>query len=143
MKAESRKFLKKLLSVPSPSGHEQPAQKVIREYLAEAADEIKTDVHGNVISVLNPGAETRVMLAGHVDEIGLMITQITEKGFLHFAAIGGVDVSLVPGLRVNIHTRDGALLGVIGKKPIHHMDAEDRKKVPRMRDLSPTPAKTE
>lgn len=135
MKKESLAFLEELLSVPSPSGYEQPAQKVIRNYLAGSADEVKTDVHGNVIAVLNPGAETRVMLAGHVDEIGLMITHISDKGYIHFACIGGVDVALVPGMRVNIHSKKGDILGVIGKKPIHHMDAEDRKRVPKATDL--------
>jgi endoglucanase len=135
MKKESLAFLEELLSVPSPSGFEQPAQKIVRKYLAGAAEEVKTDVHGNVIASLNTGAKTRVMLAGHVDEIGLMVTQITDKGYIYFAAIGGVDVALVPGQRVYIHTRKGDVLGVIGKKPIHHMDEEDRKRVPKMRDL--------
>lgn len=135
MKKESLAFLEELMSVPSPSGFEQPGQKVIRKHLAGIADEIRTDVHGNTIAVLNPGAQTRVMLAGHVDEIGLMITHVTEKGFIHFAAIGGVDVALVPGSRVHVHGRKGDILGVIGKKPIHHMDEEDRKRVPKIRDL--------
>jgi len=135
MKKESLAFLEELLSVPSPSGFEQPAQKVIRKYLAGAADEVKTDVHGNVIAALNTGARTRVMLAGHVDEIGLMVTQITDKGYIYFSSIGGVDPSLVPGQRVHVHTVKGDILGVVGKKPIHHMDEEDRKRVPKMRDL--------
>ena len=135
MKKESLAFLEELLSVPSPSGFEQPAQGVVRKYLSGAADEVKTDVHGNVIASLNAGAATRVMLAGHVDEIGLMVTHISEKGYIHFAAIGGVDVALVPGQRVKIHSGRGDILGVIGKKPIHHMDEEDRKRVPKMRDL--------
>ncbi len=135
MKKESLAFLEELMSVPSPSGFEQPGQKVIRKYLAGVADEIRTDVHGNVIAAINPQAETRVMLAGHVDEIGLMITHVTEKGYIHFASIGGVDAALVPGMRVHIHGRKGDVLGVIGKKPIHHMDEEDRKRVPKMRDL--------
>ncbi|MCD6404259.1 MAG: M42 family metallopeptidase [Planctomycetes bacterium] len=135
MRKQSLAFLEELLSVPSPSGFEQRAQAVVREYLKDASDEVTTDVHGNVIACLNPGAETRVMLAGHVDEVGLMVTHITDKGFIYFAAVGGVDAALVPGLRVHIHTKKGDVLGVIGKKPIHHMDAEDRKRVPKMRDL--------
>ncbi len=135
MRKQSLAFLEELLSVPSPSGFEQPAQAVVREYVKEFADKVSTDVHGNVIAALNPGAKTRVMLAGHVDEIGLMVTHISEKGFIHFAAIGGVDVSLVPGSRVHVHSKSGDILGVIGKKPIHHMTPEDRKKVPQMRDL--------
>ncbi|MHC4712849.1 MAG: M42 family metallopeptidase [Planctomycetota bacterium] len=135
MKKDSLAFLEELLSVPSPSGYEQPGQAVVRKYLEKVADEIKIDVHGNLIACLNPKAETRVMLAGHVDEIGLMVTHISEKGFIHFASIGGVDVSLVPGSRIRVHTKKGDILGVIGKKPIHHMTPEDRKKVPQMREL--------
>ena len=135
MRKESLAFLEELLGVPSPSGFEQPAQKVVRKYLAGVADEVKTDVHGNVIACLNPGAATRVMLAGHVDEIGLMVTHVTEKGYIYFASIGGVDPALVPGQRVHVHGRKGDVLGVVGKKPIHHMDEEDRKRVPKMRDL--------
>ncbi len=135
MKADSLDFLKRLLSVPSPSGFEQPAQAIVRDYMKGIADEVSTDVHGNVIATLNPGAKTRVMLAGHVDEIGLMVTHVDDKGFIYFAAIGGVDVALVPGMRVHVHTKKGNVLGVIGKKPIHHMDAEDRKRVPKMNQL--------
>ena len=135
MKKESTAFLEELLSVPSPSGFEQPGQAVVRKYLEKKADEVTTDVHGNVIAVLNPKAPMRVMLAGHVDEIGLMVTHVSDKGFIHFAAIGGVDVGLVPGSRVHVHAKKGDILGVIGKKPIHHMSAEDRKKVPEMKDL--------
>jgi endoglucanase len=64
-----------------------------------------------------------------------MVTHVTEKGYIHFAAIGGVDPALVPGQRVHVHGRKGDVLGVIGKKPIHHMDDEDRKRVPKMKDL--------
>jgi tetrahedral aminopeptidase len=135
MKKESMAFLEELLSVPSPSGYEQPAQKVVRKYLAGVADEIRTDVHGNVIAALNPNAKTRVMLAGHVDEIGLMVTHISEKGFIHFACIGGIDVPIVQGMRVRVHSKKGDILGVIGKKPIHLMDEEDRKRVPKTKDL--------
>jgi len=135
MKKESMAFLEELLSVPSPSGYEQPAQKVVRKYLAGVAQEIRTDVHGNVIAALNPGAKIRVMLAGHVDEIGLMVTHISEKGFVHFSCIGGIDVPIVQAMRVTIHSKKGNILGVIGKKPIHLMDEEDRKRVPRTKDL--------
>ncbi len=135
MKKQSLAFLEELLSVPSPSGFEQPGQAVIRKHLEKKADRLTVDVHGNLIAALNPDAKTRVMLAGHVDEIGLMVTHITDKGFIHFAAIGGVDVGLVAGSRVHLHTKKGVILGVIGKKPIHQMSAEDRKKVPLMKDL--------
>ncbi len=122
-------FLQQLVDTPSPSGFEQPAQRVVREYVSGFADEVRTDVMGNVIAAVNPGGKPRVMLAGHCDEIGFMVRYIGDDGFIHFAPIGGVDAHLVPGQRVYIHGRGGPVLGVVGKKAIHLMEPEDRKKV--------------
>jgi putative aminopeptidase FrvX len=129
MRRESLAFLEQLVNAPSPSGFEQSAQSVVREYVSQFADEVRTDVMGNVIAVLNPDGKPRVMLAGHCDEIGFMIRYITDQGFLHFSPIGGVDAHLVPGQKVHIHTSRGPILGVVGKKAIHLMEAEERKKV--------------
>jgi endoglucanase len=129
MRPESLEFLKELVDAPSPSGFEQPAQRVIRRYLKPYADDVTTDVMGNVIAVLNPTGRPRLMLAGHCDEIGLMVRYITDEGFLHFAPIGGVDPHLVTGQRVQIHGRNGAVLGVVGKKAIHLMESDERTKV--------------
>ncbi len=96
--------------------------------MARIADEITTDVHGNTICVLNPKGRVRVMLAGHCDQIGFMVKHINEDGFIHFAAIGGHDEGLVPGRRVVIHTEKEPVLGVVGKKPIHLMENDERKK---------------
>lgn len=129
-------FFKRLADAPSPSGFEQPAQRVWREYVAPHVDEVTTDVMGNTCGVLRGPERPRVMLAGHVDEIGLMVQYIDDQGFLYFGAIGGVDPHLLPGQRVKVHGRDGALLGVIGRKPIHLLDDEERKKVSKIKDLS-------
>jgi putative aminopeptidase FrvX len=129
MRKESFAFLEELVNAPSPSGFEQPAQRVIRDYLGGYADELRTDVMGNVIAVLNPEGRPRVMLAGHCDEVGFMVRYITEEGFIHFSPIGGVDPHLVPGQKVHIHSAKGPVLGVVGKKAIHLMTPEDRKKV--------------
>jgi len=128
MNREAFAFLRKLVESPSPSGFEQPAQKLVRERLRDAVDELRTDVHGNVIAVRNPEAPFRVMLAGHCDEIGLMVNHIDEKGFIFFAAIGGVDLAVLPGQRVTIMSRNGPVPGVIGRKPIHLMKPEERTK---------------
>jgi len=130
-------FLKELVETPSPSGFEQPAQRVIRRELAPVADEMHTDVMGNVIARIKGSGEapTRVMLAGHCDEIGFMIRYIDDNGFLYFAPIGGVDAHLVPGQRVYIHTAAGPVLGVIGKKPIHMMEAKDRETVVKFKSM--------
>ncbi len=135
MRSESRDFLQGLVETPSPSGFEQAAQALVREQLSDITDSVDTDVHGNVFGVLNPGADFRVMLAGHVDEIGMMVTHVTDKGYIHAAAIGGVDVTLVPGQRVRIHNQRGGVRGVVGKKAIHLLTEEERKQTPKLRDL--------
>ncbi|MBK5276986.1 MAG: M42 family metallopeptidase [Desulfuromonadales bacterium] len=134
MRKESLKFLEKLLDAPSPSGYEQPAQRVFREYVTPHCDEVTTDVMGNVIArVAGKGKDLpKIMIVGHTDEIGLQIKYIDDKGFLYFAAVGGVDAHLTPGKRVNVHTAAGPLAGVIGKKPIHLMDAKDRETVVKL-----------
>ncbi len=121
-------FLKELVEAPSPSGYEQPAQRVIRRKLDGVADDIRTDVMGNVIARIDGQGEDRprVMLAGHCDEIGFMIKYIDDDGFLFFSPIGGVDAHLTPGQRVLVHTAAGPVPGVIGKKPIHMIEAKDR-----------------
>ncbi len=129
MREESLTFLEQLVNAPSPSGFEQPAQSVVRDYAAQFAGEVRTDVMGNVIASLNPAGKPRVMLAGHCDEIGFMVRYITDSGFIHFSPIGGVDAHLVPGQKVRIHTSRGHVLGVVGKKAIHLMEPEERKKV--------------
>jgi len=129
MREESFQFLKKLVKTPSPSGFEQPVQTLIKEEMRKFADEVKTDVHGNVIGIKNPEGKPRLMLAGHCDEIGFMVKYINKNGFIFFSSIGGVDEHLIPGKRVYIHTKNGPLLGVVGKKPIHVMEKEEKKKV--------------
>src|SRR5512138_1065207 len=130
MREESLEFLKQLLSAPSPSGYEQPAQRLFSAYIKPFAD-VTSDVMGNVYGCIQGSGESRprVMLVGHSDEIGLQIKYIDDKGFLWFAAIGGVDPHLTPGLKVNIHAANGAVAGVIGKKPIHLMEPKDRESV--------------
>jgi endoglucanase len=134
MRKESLKFLEQLLDAPSPSGYEQPAQRVFREYVAPLCDEVTTDVMGNVIArIAGKGKDLpRVMIVGHTDEIGLQVKYIDDRGFLYFAAVGGVDAHLTPGKRVNVHTAGGPLAGVIGKKPIHLMDTKDRETVVKL-----------
>lgn len=129
-------FFKRLADSPSPSGYEQPAQRVWREYVAPHVDEVRTDVMGNTWGVLQGPERPRVMLAGHVDEIGLMVQYVDDQGFLYFAPIGGVDAHLLPGQRVRVHGRNGTVLGVIGRKPIHLLEQDERTKVVKLKDLA-------
>ncbi len=122
-------FLQRLVETASPSGYEQPAQRLIREHLKQDADEINTDVMGNQIALLRGSGGPKVMLAGHCDEIGFMVQYIDDNGFIYFAAIGGVDPHLSPGQRVTVHTENGPVGGVIGKKAIHLIEPQDRNNV--------------
>ncbi len=135
METTALQFFKTALETPSPSGYESPLQQIVREYVADFADEVKTDVHGNVIVVKNPDAPLRVMLAGHCDQIGLIVQHIDDDGFLYVQPIGGWDPQQLIGQRMTIWTDDGPLPGIISKKPIHLMTEEDRKKVPKIKDL--------
>jgi endoglucanase len=99
---------------------------VWREYVSKFADTVTTDRHGNAIAAINAGGKPRVMLAGHCDELGFMINYISDQGFLNFLPIGGHDVAIVPGRRVTIHTANGPVKGVIGKRAIHLMTQQER-----------------
>ena len=129
MNSEDFAFLKELVETPSPSGYEQPAQQVIKNQLEGIADNLQTDVMGNLITSLKGQGGPKVMLAGHCDEIGFMVQFVDDRGFIYFGAIGGVDAHLSPGQRVWIHTGKGDIAGVIGKKAIHLIEPKDRDKV--------------
>lgn len=131
----SQDFLKKLLSTPGPSGYEGAAAGVWRAEAETFASEVRGDRMGNSFATLNPGGSPRVMLAGHVDEIGLMITHVDDAGLLRFTGVGGWDSQVLVGQRVRIQTQGGEVRGVIGKKAIHVMEAEERKKVSEIKSL--------
>lgn len=135
MDSVSRQFLSQILGNPSPSGYEQPVQDVIRAYSREYADEVRTDLHGNVIAVRNPKAPFRVLLAGHCDQIGLIVQYIDDDGYIYFQSIGGWDATVLIGQRVTIWTKTGPISGIIGRKPIHLLSDEERKAVPKLKDL--------
>ncbi len=133
MREESYQFLKSLVEVPSPSGFEQPAQRVFRDYVSPYA-RVTGDVMGNSIAQVQGAAEARarVMLVGHADEIGLLVKFIDDNGFIFFGAIGGVDPQITQGMRVAVHGKNGMVPGVIGKKPIHLIEPKDRETVVKL-----------
>ncbi len=130
MRIASRRFLESLLAAPSPSGYEAPALTLFADYIKPYCS-VTSDLLGNTYGFIAGEGEDppTVMLVGHCDEIGLQVKYIDDKGFLFFAAIGGVDAHLTPGKVVTVHTSQGPLAGVVGKKPIHLMDAKDRETV--------------
>ncbi len=135
MNPESIEFLKALLDTPGPSGFETAPSRVWREEAARFAVDVSADVSGNSTAALNPEGTPRVMLAGHIDEIGLMVVYIDDDGFLYFSTIGGWDSQVLVGQRAIIIGREGPVNGVIGKRPIHMLKAEDRTKVSKPSDL--------
>ncbi len=127
-------LLKRLLDAPGPSGFERgPA----RLWLAEARGfaTVEADVAGNCFATLNPDGKPRVMLTGHLDEIGVMVVHVDDDGFLSFAAIGGWDPQVLVGQRVVLEGRAGPVVGVVGRKAIHLMKSEERDKASKITDL--------
>ena len=128
-------FLTELLAARSPSGYEMEAQAVFDRHVQPAADAYAKDALGNRLATLNPAGDPVLMLAGHIDELGLIITYVSKDGFLYFDTIGGHDLSVISGRRVVIQTAHGPVKGVTGKRAVHLMDDEDRKKVPKRHEI--------
>jgi putative aminopeptidase FrvX len=135
MTPESLVFLKSLLDTPGPSSFEAAPARAWRKEAQSFADEVRADVGGNSYATINPGGRPRLMLAGHIDEIGVMVTHIDDDGFLSFDTIGGWDHQVFVGQRIHLLGRGGPVAGVVGKKAIHIMDKDDREKVSKVEDL--------
>lgn len=135
MDAAGREFLQRLLNAPSPSGYEQPIQTVVREFAKGFTSEVKTDWHGNVMAAVNPGGGPRIMLAGHCDQIGLLVKHIDDLGYVWVETIGGWDIQMLIGQKMRIWGRTGPVSGVIARKAIHLLTPEERKQVPEIKDL--------
>jgi len=128
-----------LLAARGPSGYEGAPAQVWRD-AAGAFAQVSTDAVGTPLALVGPShgydvAPRRLLVVGHIDEIGLIVTHIDDDGFLWFAAIGGWDAQVLVGQRVVLDTRHGPIAGVVGRKPIHLLREEDRKKVADMREL--------
>ncbi len=131
----SYQFLKRLLQTPSPPGYEQKIQQVVREWVQPLADDVTTDRHGNVIAVRNPEGRPRIMLAGHCDQLALMVQHIDESGFLYVQPMGGWDMQILLGHRLSVWTKNGSIPGVVSRKAPHLLTPEERKKVPEFADI--------
>ncbi len=139
MNETAHAFLKSLLETPSPSGYEQPIQAVVREYAGGFSDALRTDTHGNVFATRfppnRPDTAPRVLLAGHCDQIGLMVQHIDAEGFLYVQPIGGWDVQILLGQHLTVWGKDGPLRGVVSRKAIHLLKPEERNKTPDFTDI--------
>ena len=128
-------FLASLLDAVGPSGFEVGAARLWREEAETFAADVKTDVSGNTLATVNPEGRPRVMLAGHIDEIGLQVTHVDDDGFLYVAGIGGWDPQVLVGQRVKILGPSGGVRGVVGRKAIHLQKAEERRKPSKISQL--------
>lgn len=129
-------FLKELLEARSPSGYEAEAHAVLDAHLESLADSYRKDAVGNRIARLDgPQNAPVVMMTGHMDELGLLITYVDNNGFLYFETIGGIDLTTISGRRVDILTKNGTVRGVTGRRAIHLLDPEERKKIPKKHNL--------
>jgi endoglucanase len=127
--------LRKLLSAPGPSGYERAPAAVFREAAAAFADVTHDSVGSTVARVAGTADGPLVAVVGHIDEIGLIVHHIDDEGYLWFTGVGGWDPVILVGQRVEVCTREGRIPGVVGKKPIHLLKEEERKKAPELRGL--------
>lgn len=120
MNDKSKSFLLELLTTASPSSQEVAIQHKWFDYVKDFSHKVHTDTAGNVIGILNPEANFKVLLAGHCDEIGLVINRIDENGFLHFDKMGGISPKPAVGMKVDILGFKKRVTGVIGANAEHH-----------------------
>ncbi len=128
-------LLKRLSEAPGIPGREEAIRTIVREALGAHVGEIAVDRLGNVIAH-KKGTGPKVIIAAHMDEIGFLVSHLDEEtGFLHIEPVGGFDPRTLIAQRLMVHTRDGAIYGLIGIKPVHVLTEEERKKTPEMKDL--------
>jgi endoglucanase len=135
MREQSLRFLETLVNTPSPSGHEVRGQRVWLNYAREYAEETYSDAYGNCVAVLNKGGSPRLMLAGHADEIALVVNFIDKDGFVYVRRLGGVDAAITKAQRVVVHTRNGPVNGVVGNIAPHLTKEESDRKPPKIHEL--------
>ena len=134
MDERSKQFLFDLLQSASPSGFEEPAARIWRAAAETFADEVSVDSNGNSVARLR-GSGPKVVIEGHIDEIGLMITYVDDDGFVWFNPIGGWDDQILTGQRVRIMGSTGPVPGVVGRRPAHLLSVEDRGKASKIKEL--------
>ncbi len=127
-------FLKRLLDTPGPSGFEAAPARVWRDGVSSFSS-VSVDVLGNSLATVEGGGGPTVMLAGHIDEIGVIVTYIDDAGLVYIAGIGGWDTQVLVGQRIRFAGPGGDVLGVVGKKPVHLMKPEEREKASKMTEL--------
>jgi endoglucanase len=136
MREQSLDFLRNLVNTPSPTGYEVRGQRVWLDYVKQFAEETFSDAYGNCVAVLNKGGSPRLMLAAHADEIAMTVNYINDEGFIYVRKMGGVDAAITKAQRVIIHSRSGAVNGVVGNLAPHLTRDEDKTaKPPKIHEL--------
>lgn len=137
MNSENKKFFRSLITAPGPSGFEQAPSKVWRDAASKWADEMDWDNLGNSYALVKGTGDTdyTVVIEGHIDEIGFIVTHIDDEGFVWFDRIGGWDDQVVVGQRITIVGEHGHVDGVIGKKAAHLLTPEDREKPTKIKQM--------
>jgi putative aminopeptidase FrvX len=132
---EAIAFLKRLLDAPGPSGFETLAGRSWRSEAEKFAEKVSVDVAGNCIAEVNPGGSPTILIDGHIDEIGVIVQYVDDDGFIYISPIGGWDAQVLVGQRIRFLAAAGDVIGVIGRKPVHLIDEDDRKKAAKFTDL--------
>ncbi len=127
-------LLKKLVEANSISGYEDNIRNIIQKEIKPHVDDVKIDKVGNLIARKGKGSP-KIMLAAHMDTIGLIVKYISKEGFISFEKIGGWDERILPTLKVKIHGEKGSVFGVIGSKPPHIQERDEGKKPFKMKEL--------
>jgi putative aminopeptidase FrvX len=128
--------LEKLSNAIGITGRENQVKDLMVELLRPYVDSVSVDRMENVIAVKTGKSKSpKIMLAAHMDEVGLMVKTITKEGFIQFSKMGGIDDRILPAQKVTIHTKKGVLTGIIGSKPPHIQKEEERKKIIAVDDL--------
>ncbi|MEM8669974.1 MAG: M42 family metallopeptidase [Planctomycetota bacterium] len=140
MEEPAKQFFRQAIETPSPSGFEESIQALIRTYIESSTNEngdvqTRTDIHGNLIASVGDIDGPRLMLAGHCDQIGMLVSYIDDNGFIYGQTIGGWDPQQLIGQAMTIWTATGPVPAVISRKPIHLLSPEERKKVVDLKDL--------
>jgi endoglucanase len=135
MREASLNFLRTLVNTPSPVGHETRGQRVWLDYAGQFANETFSDAYGNCVAVLNKGGGPRIMLAAHADEIAMAVNYIDDNGFIYVRRMGGIDAAITKAQRVVIHTRNGAVKGVVGNVAPHLTKSDGDPKPPKIHDI--------
>lgn len=135
MNKDALNYLKTLVETHGSAGYEEAVQAVYRSRVKDVCDSVTTDVLGSVIAVHNANGSPKILLDGHSDEIGFLVRYIDDNGYLYLATSGGWDEEVMVSQRVLVHTEGGSISGVLGKKAIHLMDPEERKKKSEIHNL--------